>query len=205
MAESGLLQEYESSAVEGTKEPANLAILIPMKKIIVASQNPVKLKAAEDGFQRLFPLETFEVEGVEVSSGVSEQPFGDDILLGAENRMQAAHDAKPEADYWVGLEGGVEQDEHGMMVYAWMAIRDSSGMIGRGRTSAFYLPREVAELVAGGMELGPADDKVFGQTNSKQAGGAVGLLTDGVITRSDYYTEAVIMAAIPFKNTQFYA
>jgi non-canonical (house-cleaning) NTP pyrophosphatase len=66
------------------------------------------------------------------------------------------------------------------------------------------LPPKVAELIAGGMELGPADDQVFGRTNSKQAGGAIGLLTDDVVTRSDYYTEAIIFALVPFKNPQYY-
>jgi inosine/xanthosine triphosphatase len=175
-----------------------------MKRVIVASKNPVKIKAATDGFQRLFPDQVFTFAGVDVLSGVSEQPFDDEILVGAENRMQAAYNDTPDADYWVGIEGGAEKTEHGMMVYAWIAIRDVAGTVGRGRTSALYLPPAVARLVAGGMELGLADDKVFGQTNSKQAGGAVGLLTRNAITRTDYYTEAVILAAVPFKNPEFY-
>lgn len=175
-----------------------------MKKVIVASKNPVKIKAAADGFGRLFPDQEFTFIGVDVPSGVSEQPFDDEILLGAENRMQAAHADTPDADYWVGIEGGAEKTEHGMMIYAWIAIRDAAGTVGRGRTSALYLPPEVAKLVEGGMELGPADDQVFGQTNSKQAGGAVGLLTRNTVTRTDYYTEAVIMAAVPFRNPEYY-
>lgn len=175
-----------------------------MKRLVVASHNPVKQAAAANGFQKLFPDEAFEIIGVDVPSGVSEQPFNDEILKGAENRMNAAFALEPQADYWVGIEGGAEQDNHGMMVYAWITIRDTAGKVGRGRTSAFYLPPEVARLVAGGMELGPADDKVFGQTNSKQAGGAVGLLTGNIMTRTDYYAEGVVMAAIPFKNPEYY-
>lgn len=176
-----------------------------MQKVIIASKNPVKIKATVDAFERMFPGETFEFEGVDVPSGVSEQPVGDDeIMTGSENRMNAAHEAHPDADYWVGIEGGVEDHSGGMVVFAWMVVRDATGRVGRGRSGTFFLPPKVAELVAGGMELGPADDQVFGRTNSKQANGAIGLLTDDVVTRSDYYTEAIILALVPFKNPEYY-
>jgi non-canonical (house-cleaning) NTP pyrophosphatase len=54
------------------------------------------------------------------------------------------------------------------------------------------------------MELGDADDVVFGRTNSKQENGAVGLLTENVIDRTAYYVQALILALIPFKNSVLY-
>jgi non-canonical (house-cleaning) NTP pyrophosphatase len=53
------------------------------------------------------------------------------------------------------------------------------------------------------MELGEADDVVFGRANSKQANGSIGLLTDDTITRTSYYVDAVVMALIPFKKPHF--
>ena len=50
------------------------------------------------------------------------------------------------------------------------------------------------------MELGHADDEVFGRDNSKQQNGAIGLLTDDLVDREAYYIHAVIMALVPFKN-----
>ena len=58
----------------------------------------------------------------------------------------------------------------------------------------------VAELLRGGMELGDADDLVFGRENSKQANGAIGLLTDNVIDREAYYIHALVMALARFKK-----
>ena len=79
-----------------------------MKRIVVASKNPVKARAALNGFRRVFPEETFEVETVSVASGVSDQPLSDDeTLRGARNRARAAMERVPDADAWVGLEGGV--------------------------------------------------------------------------------------------------
>lgn len=173
--------------------------------IVVASQNPVKIRAAREGFSRMFPKSTYSVRGVNVASGVPEQPLSDDeTLRGAMNRVQNAHTLEPEADYWVGIEGGVDATTTGfdspMQSFAWVVVMGKGGRTGKARTATFYLPEETARLVRQGMELGHADDVVFGRTNSKQHNGAVGLLTGDVIDRSAYYLQAVILALIPFKN-----
>jgi non-canonical (house-cleaning) NTP pyrophosphatase len=80
-----------------------------MKTIIVASRNPVKVRAAREGFARIFPGEEFSLGEVSVPSGVADQPFTSlETLQGAYNRALAAREAVPGADYWVGIEGGVE-------------------------------------------------------------------------------------------------
>lgn len=170
------------------------------KTIVVASQNPVKQEAVRRGFAQLFPADTVRIEGVSVPSGVSEQPLGDDeTRLGAANRAQSAQQTRPDATYWAGIEGGCSiHDDGSVSVYAWIVVRGPDGMVGHSRTSAFFLPEEVAALVRDGVELGPADDAVFGRTNSKQSTGSVGLLTGDVITRADYYAHAVALALIPF-------
>jgi non-canonical (house-cleaning) NTP pyrophosphatase len=76
----------------------------------------------------------------------------------------------------------------------------SRTLTGKARTATFYLPQEVITLVQRGIELGHADDMVFGRSNSKQQNGSVGLLTEDVITRLTYYSHAVVLALIPFKN-----
>ena len=176
-----------------------------MKKIIVASKNPVKLNATLNGFQRMFPNEEFIVEGVEVASGVGDQPTKDDeTYQGACNRTENAWKAVPESDYWVGIEGGIETKSSDMEAYAWVVVRSNDGRTGKGKTGVFFLPPRIAELIHEGKELGEADDIVFGRTNSKQAGGAVGLLTGDVINRTAYYSEAIVFALVPFKNPEFY-
>lgn len=52
------------------------------------------------------------------------------------------------------------------------------------------------------MELGQADDIVFGQINSKQKQGTVGALTKNEIDRSEYYRHAVILVLSPFVNPE---
>jgi len=175
-----------------------------MKKIIVASSNPVKIRAVQQGFQAMFPDQTFDVRGISVPSGVAAQPMTDEeTLLGARNRAENVRAAEPEADFWAGVEGGVEDGPDGMQVFAWIVVL-GHGRIGEARTGTFLLPPEVARLVRAGVELGEADDRVFGRTNSKQSDGAVGLLTDGLIDRALYYQHAVILAVIPFLKPELY-
>jgi len=153
----------------------------------------------------MFPDERFNVKGVSVPSDVSEQPMSsNETLMGATNRAHNVSKLVTEADYWIGVEGGVEDVNEELEVFAWVVVKARNGKIGRGKTGSFFLPRKIAALVRTGMELGEADDIVFGRTNSKQANGAIGLLTDDALTRTTYYEPAVIMALIPFKNEILY-
>jgi len=178
-----------------------------MKRVIVGSTNPVKLAAVQMGFSAIFPQESFDFEEVDVPSGVGVQPMTDaETLLGATQRAVNAREVVPHADFWVGIEGGVDTmpfSEECLLTFAWVVVL-SKGQVGRACTGAFELPAQVAELVRNGMELGDADDQVFGTQGSKQQNGAVGLLTQNVLTRAEFYAQAVQLALIPFINPQLY-
>lgn len=175
-----------------------------LKKIVVASKNPVKISAVTEGFKKMFPQEQFEFVGVSVPSGVATQPFSDaETFLGAQNRAQNALAEIIDAEFYVGIEGGVEEKENEIEAFAWVYIQ-SGAKAGKARTSTFFLPQKVVELLRQGKELGEVDDIVFGIQNSKEQMGAVGILTGNIIDRSKYYTEAVVLALIPFKNPDLY-
>ncbi len=172
--------------------------------IIVASKNPVKIQATLLGFQRMFPDEPIEIRGISVPSGVSHQPMSDnETFQGAATRAHQAATMNPQADFWVGIEGGIQPIDEEISAFAWVYIC-SKNKIGKGRTSTFFLPEKIAQLIRQGYELGDADDLVFGRQNSKQENGAVGILTGDVIDRIALYEQAVIMALIPFKNPNLY-
>lgn len=59
-----------------------------MKRVIVASTNPVKINSVEMGLSRMFPEVVFKVEGVSAPSNVSDQPMSEEeTLRGAINRV----------------------------------------------------------------------------------------------------------------------
>ena len=167
--------------------------------VIVASQNPVKVEAVRRGFQQWFSHKTLHLNMVQVPSGVHAQPVSDaETQQGARQRALRASRALPSADFWVGIEGGVQWEGNDLLAFAWIAVYHKNQTWGLARTGAFMLPRRVAALVRAGYELGEADDRVFGETNTKQRMGAVGLLTQGLIDRTALYEHAVILALIPF-------
>lgn len=175
-----------------------------MKTVVLASRNPVKVQATLGGFERIFPGETFIVETVSVPSGVGDQPMSsEETLAGARNRARNAEKHRASADFWVGIEGGIEDTGAGMSAFAWIVVR-SKGIEGLGRTGTFFLPHEVASLIRRGKELGEADDIVFNRSNSKQEEGAIGILTGNVVNRTGLYEHAVILALVPFKNEGLY-
>ncbi|MEJ2265223.1 MAG: inosine/xanthosine triphosphatase [Anaerolineales bacterium] len=176
-----------------------------MKTIVVASHNPIKSQATLRAFQRMFPEQEFRASPVAVPSGVNHQPFSDqETLQGACTRAQNARSLVEQADYWVGIEGGVLDQEGEMSAFAWVVVL-SENRAGKSRTGTFYLPEEVAQLVREGNELGIADDMVFGRSNSKQENGAIGLLTGDVIDRIALYEHAIVLALVPFKNAGLYS
>jgi len=175
-----------------------------MTRLVVASSNPVKQAAVRRGYAALFSDQSFEVIAAPVPSGVADQPYGDaETRRGAENRARGAREAVPDAEYWFGIEGGVADGRCGLSAFAWVVALgpDSAG---RGRTAEFILPERIATLVRDGMELGDADDRVFGRSDSKRKDGAIGLLTGGALDRTGLYEQAVIMAMLPFRNPELY-
>ena len=152
----------------------------------------------------MFPDKEFEFAGISVSSSVSSQPSSDnETFAGAKNRADNASKEIKDADFYVGLEGGVEHIGDETKSFTWCIIK-SAGKYGKSRTGTFFLPREIIKLLKEGKELGEADDIVFNRSNSKQENGAVGILTGDVIDRTKYYTDAVILSLIPFKNRELY-
>lgn len=175
-----------------------------MPTLVIASTNPVKIQAIRLGFERLFPDECFEILTTSVPSGVSDQPLSDEeTLQGATNRASGAAQAFPQGDFWIGIEGGIEDHNGQMAAFAWVVVY-TPRQFGKGRSGTFFLPPAVAGLIRQGKELGEADDIVFKKQNSKQANGAIGILTGDVIDRTSLYEHAVILALVPFKNPELY-
>mmetsp|Transcript_46258 Transcript_46258/g.112631 ORF Transcript_46258/g.112631 Transcript_46258/m.112631 type:complete len:189 (-) Transcript_46258:283-849(-) len=176
-------------------------------KACVASTNPVKVGAARLALEQCFPQSKIEVIEKSVPSGVSDQPMTDEeTKKGAVNRAKGAREAEPDCDLYFGIEGGLYEDADKVMIcFAWVVVEEGKGTKeGSAKTSTFALPQKLAELIRQGVELGEADDRVFGRSNSKQGTGTVGKLTNGLVDRTQYYVQAAIMALIPFIHPDLY-
>ena len=155
----------------------------------------------ERAFGAVFRDDDLDIVSAKISSGVADQPLSDEeTRRGAKNRVKNARHEHPDAEFWVGIEGGVEMHGSELMTFAWMCIRRANGRTGEARTVTLSLPPAIRERVEAGMELGDANDEVFATDNSKAEGGAFGLLTEGRYTRESVYVEALTVALVPIVN-----
>lgn len=60
------------------------------------------------------------------------------------------------------------------------------------------LPPAAIKGIEAGKELGDVMDEMFNEENVKQKGGAIGMLTGHLLTRSSVYHQALVLALIPF-------
>lgn len=173
-------------------------------KVAVGSLNPVKIECVKQAFEALWPAKQWQVEGVEVNSGVSDQPMSiPESIKGARQRARTAI-KELDADYGVGLEGGLHKEDGTWFDYGWVVIVDKDGTEGSGSTIHMEVPPKVMKLIEDGLELGHANDEVFGRSNSKQAEGHFGLMTNNVITRTHGYRDAVVTALSRFTHSEVF-
>jgi inosine/xanthosine triphosphatase len=122
---------------------------------------------------------------------------------GALNRAQTAL-KETDAELAVGLEGGVQESEFGLMTCAWCVIVDRQGRTGVGGNSSTLLPSVVAEQLRQGVELGVAMDRLVNEHNTKWHDGAIGILTNNLETRQSAYETIIRLALAPFQNPVWY-
>ena len=153
-------------------------------------------------FQCIWP--EAEIVPVSVPSGVSNMPMTDaETIAGARNRATAAR-AALDAAFGVGLEGGVHPEPFGLALQGWVVVVDGNGREGIGGAARIPLPEQIARRVLDGAELGHVMDDVLGDHNTKQKGGAVGALTNGLVMRQETFAIAVAYALAPFISSELY-
>jgi inosine/xanthosine triphosphatase len=166
-----------------------------MKKIVViGSQNPAKVSAVKKAFNTVFPKEEFVFESLSVDSGVSRQPLTEkETKKGAMNRIKACKKAFPKANYWVGVEGGVEFVKEDLLLVEWVYVLNTDGEIGKGRGLSFPVPTKMAKDISRGLSIGQSNDSFFNKNNTGDGIGLVGTLTKGYITREQFLEETCIV------------
>ncbi|KAF4706226.1 hypothetical protein FOZ62_014616, partial [Perkinsus olseni] len=130
-----------------------------------------------------------------------------ETLRGARNRLAALCRGTKQAEFYVAFEGGVFKTEDGRLhVAAWVCVSmHGDDYVSEARTATFQVPPAVQKLMeVEGLELGHADDKIFGRVESGRSEGTVGILTAGRLCRDRYYAHAMELAMIPFINANLW-
>lgn len=157
--------------------------------IAIGSNNPAKIKAVVETFEEFGKAVT--IESVNAPSRVSNMPFSDEeTVQGAVNRAEYSLE-KTGADMAFGLEGGVMETPFGLILCNWgaLAVKGQETLIAGG--ARIRLPDEITERLRSGEELGPLMDKYSERKNVRSNEGAIGILTNGAVNRTDMFSHLI--------------
>lgn len=175
-------------------------------KVLVGSENPVKIEAVKKAFSHYFS--NVKVEGFKVDSKVSDQPISEETFDGAENRALALtlinRERKEDADFFVGLESGIINLHLKWFTFGVVCVIDKLGRESFGTSMMFELPKFIVKQLLERVELGKVMDSITEEENTKQKGGAAGFFTKGIINREKLYVDGVISALIPILNKDLF-
>ena len=177
-----------------------------MTKVLVGSENPVKISSVKNAFEKY--SDKVKVTGINVNSRVSNQPVNEETFEGAKNRaLELIEKNKKEnfrADYFVGIEGGIIQLYSKWFAFGCMCIANKDGKTGFGTSAHFELPKIIVDELLKGKELGDVMDEIQNKSNTKQKQGAIGYFTNGIMSRSELYVPGLITALIPFLHQEHF-
>ena len=154
-----------------------------------------------------------EVVSFDASAGGPPMPLSlDELLEGARGRAQIAHESLSasgrKADYAVGLEGGIDlrrtaPSNRGFLM-SWAYVTDGRrGAHGCG--GAIEMPSALLEeVVEKGIELSEAVDVLSGRRDVRSREGAWGILTAGLLDRTQSFETALVNAFAPFLSPGIY-
>ena len=113
-------------------------------------------------------------------------------------RSDNARRQHPQADFWVAIEAGIDDDA----TFSWVVI-DNGIQRGEARSATLPLPTVILDRVRKGEALGPVMSDYTGIDEIGRKEGAIGVFTAGKLTRSSVYHQAVILALSPFHNAVY--
>jgi inosine/xanthosine triphosphatase len=186
--------------------------LADVKRVCVGSINGPKVEGVRQAFGAYLPQ--VSVEGIEVMSGVAEQPVGyEEIGRGARNRARAAL-SRGGGDLAVGVEDGLIEVDllDGAVLNVGCAAVFDGERFSLGLSSGFAYPPEVARPALEGEPIGPLFDAFFARSTGREPArqpsslsvGNVGRLTLGALPRAEYTRHAVLCALVRFLHPDFY-
>ncbi len=165
----------------------------------IGSTNPAKVVAVKSAVRhahrRLGLSDPLIFRAMAVASGVAAQPFSDvETRQGAINRAKAvlAQDSLVERAF--GLEGGVAELPDGLYSTVWICVIDRLNQQAAANGNRFLLPVVLAEGIRRGQEMGDVMDELCHTTNLKHREGMIGVVTRGVVTRTESYAALARLA-----------
>lgn len=118
-------------------------------KVLIGTKNPGKIEGARQAFAKYF--DNFEIIGLDVNSEVSNQPFNEEILKGARNRIKNLHkyakENKIEVDYFIASEAGITTWFDTWIDINLAVVENAEGFECVGTSQGFFIPKKYQEEI----------------------------------------------------------
>ena len=170
-------------------------------KLLIGTTNEGKINGAKKAFNHYF--NDYSIEGIKVSSDVSDEPVNEDIYKGALNRVNHlidySKDNNLDIDYYLAIESGITNLLGKWVIINVAIIKDKNGYVSMGTSSGFPVPEKYVNKIIE-TDLGHVMDEMFNEHDLRINKGGISYLTNEVISRIDLTEEAFIMALTHFIN-----
>ena len=164
-------------------------------KILKKKKNPGKIQGAKEAFEKYF--DNVKIQGIAVESEVGDQPFNQEIVKGAKNRVKNlkkyAKENQLEPDFYISSEAGITNSLGEWIDINCAVIEDSKGFQSVGTSQGFPIPEKYIEEIKE-TELGKVMDKIFNGKELSKGKGGISYLTKDEVSRIDLTKSAFIMA-----------
>ena len=141
-------------------------------KILIATENHVKVDACRSAFENYF--DNVEIEVVHAPSEVPEMPKNDEISQGTRNRIKNlkkyARENNIKVDYYVAVESGIDNYFDSWMITSVAGIENDEGLKSYSTSPSYPIPEAyVDSIIEEG--LGVVMDRIFADDDSGRGTG----------------------------------
>lgn len=173
-------------------------------KLVIATENYAKIEGAKRAFSRYFP--NFTIEGISVSSDVSEQPVNHEIYIGAKNRVKNlktyCKNNGISADLYLAVESGIN-NSMGDWLITNIAVIEGENFESCGSSASFPVPTKFVKPIIE-TDLNQVINSIFEKDEERHThGGGVQVLTKNQVTRIDLTEQAFVMALTKFVTPEW--
>ncbi len=121
-------------------------------RILMGTKNPGKIEGAKQAFEKYF--DKVEIEGIAVESEVSNQPFDEEILKGAKNRVENLKKYAKEnnrgtdtIDFYIASEAGITNLLGDWIDFNVAVVEDAKSFQSVGISQGFPVPEKYIEEI----------------------------------------------------------
>lgn len=148
-------------------------------KVLVATKNQGKIEGAKRALSNYF--NDIEIQGILVTSEVSEQPVNDEIYIGAKNRVKNlklyAQENNIKADLYLSIESGITNSLGRWMITNIAVIENNNDFESYGASPSFPVPDNLVDNIIN-TDLSQVMNNVFEKDDERHNKGGRNSITN---------------------------